>query len=233
MSRRILPGAALLLMVLAMLFALVSQRPFMSRLALLLQGGFGASLPNAFLFLLAQIGVAALGFVPASLMAITAGATYGAVQGFCLSAVGLMIGGSLAFLISRSALRPWVEKWVSRHPRFVRLERAVGADGWRFVCLVRMSPIMPFALTSYCLGLTRIDHRAFVLGTLASLPSLACFVAMGALGQAGWQARRTGIDYVNIALIAVGIIATLLVTWRIRIFLRQSAESVTTAPAEG
>ncbi|MFT3968126.1 MAG: VTT domain-containing protein [Sphingobium sp.] len=174
------------------------------------------------LFLVIQICVAAIGFLPASLMAIGAGATYGLGYGLLISSIGLMIGGWLSFLLSRSVFRPWIERWLNGHPRFRRLEEAVDADGWRFVCLLRMSPVMPFALTSYGLGLTGVTHRAFALGTLASLPSLACYVAMGALGHASWGMGSGNSSYLNSFLLAIGAVATILVALRIRKFIAKA-----------
>ena len=61
------------------------------------------------------------------------------------------------------------------------------------VTLLRISPVMPFALTSYGLGLTRISQRDFLAGTLASLPSLAGYVALGALGKEGLRLEDAGL----------------------------------------
>jgi uncharacterized membrane protein YdjX (TVP38/TMEM64 family) len=225
MSRTIPAITAGVLLLLIAASALASHLPFVPDLLTRISKDGGAGSAHWLLFLTIQIGVATIGFVPASLMAIVAGATYGLYQGFLISSISLMIGGSLAFGLSRSVLRPWIEGWVSRHPRFVRLEQAVNADGWRFVCLVRLSPVMPFALTSYCLGLTTINHRSFTVGTLASLPALACYVATGALGHASWQLGNAGIDYVSFLLLLTGVAATLLIAWRIRHFLSKSMDN--------
>jgi uncharacterized membrane protein YdjX (TVP38/TMEM64 family) len=217
--KRVLPAlTAIVLILLALLAAIAARLPSVARFATEAAEVSAANvgMTHWLMFLGVQVGVAAIGFVPASLMAVTAGATYGIYQGFLISSVGLMAGGSLAFILSRSVLRPWVERLLSRHPRFIKLEQAVGPDDWRFVCLVRLSPVMPFALTSYCLGLTTVNHRAFSLGTLASLPALACFVAIGALGRAGWQAGTTNAGYINLALIAMGLIATVFVALRVK-----------------
>ena len=137
------------------------------------------------MFVGAQTLIAMVGVVPASLLGIAAGAVYGIVGGFLLSAVGTLLGGWIAFVLARSLLRPWVERMLARrvNSRLVRLDAAVARDGWRFVCLLRISPVMPFALTSYALGLTEISGRDYLLGTLASLPALAGYVALGALAR--------------------------------------------------
>ncbi|GAC1484520.1 MAG: hypothetical protein NVS2B11_10200 [Acetobacteraceae bacterium] len=90
--------------------------------------------------------------------------------------------------------------------RLAGLDAAMGRDGWRFVCLLRISPVMPFALTSYALGLTTIPGRDYLLGTLASLPALMGYVAVGALARHGVTGGAMG--PLNWVLLAVGGVAT-------------------------
>lgn len=145
-------------------------------------------------FTLAQMVVAMAGIVPASLLGIAAGAVYGLFQGFLIASVGTLLGGWFAFKLARSLLRDWVEQRMARSGgrRFADLDAAVARDGWRFVCLLRISPIMPFAMTSYALGLSRIAGRDYLLGTLASLPALAGYVGVGALTEQGLQTSNSG-----------------------------------------
>lgn len=136
-------------------------------------------------FAVGQVVVAASGILPASLIAIMAGATFGLGWGIVISATATMLGGWLAFLLSRSVLRRFIERFVRRHAAFAKLDQGMTQEGWRLVMLLRVSPVMPFAMTSYGLGLTRISQRDFLLGTVATLPALIGYVAIGALGQHG------------------------------------------------
>jgi uncharacterized membrane protein YdjX (TVP38/TMEM64 family) len=172
--------------------------------------------PKAWLmFGAAQIGVAALGVLPASLMAAGAGAAFGFGPGFLLSSIGTMTGGWLAFALSRSALRPFIARLLERGPAMA-FDRAIADDGWRFVCLLRVSPLMPFAATSYGLGLTGVSHRAFLKGTLASFPALAGYVAVGAF------ASIPGAGLLHMAFIGAGVAATLALGLRINTLLRRA-----------
>jgi uncharacterized membrane protein YdjX (TVP38/TMEM64 family) len=173
-------------------------------------------LPGWLLFTILQIVVAAFGFLPASLMAIAAGAAYGLWWGFLLSTVGTMVGGSLAFLLSRTALRPLIERMLARNKHFVRFDAAVSADGWKSICLMRMSPVMPFAATSYGLGLTSIGLRTFAIGTLASLPALLAYVAIGTFGETGFELERHQIGIARAGMLALGAAATILAIFRLR-----------------
>lgn len=182
-----------------------------------------ASGPRGWLvFTAVQIGVAALGILPASLLAIAAGLSYGLWLGFALSASGTLIGGWLAFLLSRSILRPWIAQLLMSRERLAKFDMAVARDGWRFVCLMRVSPLMPFAATSYGLGLTGIDNRQFLLGTLASLPALLGYVATGAFARAGWAMTQNNSGLLQGTMLVSGLAATIFAGLRVQRMLRIS-----------
>ena len=166
------------------------------------------------IFALAQTVIAMTGLVPAALLGVVAGAIYGLTTGFVLVAASTMIGSLLGFLIARSTLRGFVEPILARHPAFTHGDGFVARDGWRSVCLLRVSPVMPFAVTSYVLGLSSIGVRDYVVGTLASLPSLLAYVFLGTLPDAGLStsSRFTPLHW---ALLAAGAAATSLFLVRV------------------
>ncbi len=163
-----------------------------------------------------QVLIAACGILPASAMAVMAGAAYGLVWGLAISGVCTLLGGWIAFLLSRSLLRPWIERLLTRSPSSSKFDEALEGEGWHFVFLLRISPVMPFALTSYGLGLTSISQRDYLLGTLASLPAMASYVALGAMGRQGMTMSLKNGDPMQWALLIVGVIAMVLVIARAR-----------------
>ena len=173
------------------------------------------------IFALVQMLVALIGILPASLLGLAAGAVYGIALGFGLSAIGVLLGAAIAFVLARSALRPAIARRLARDGHLARLDDAVGRDGWRLVLLLRVSPVMPFSLTSYALGLSAIRPRDYALGTLAALPALLLYVAIGTLGASGLAALR-GHAPLHLALIGIAIIATALLTWRLGRLVRRS-----------
>lgn len=175
-------------------------------------------------FALGQIVIAASGILPASMFAMIAGATYGFGQGLAISVICTMLGGWLAFALSRSVLRGWVERWLRRTPAANRFDAALGAESWRFVLLLRISPVMPFALTSYGLGLTRIGQRDYLFGTLASLPALVGYVAMGCLGRVGMTMATRSSSPLGFAMLAAGIAAVAYALLRVRAVLQRVAQ---------
>ncbi len=166
-------------------------------------------------FVLLQALVALVGFLPASLLGLAAGAVYGIGLGFVLAAIGILLGAGAAFWLARSALRPAIVRVVARRDGLGRFDAAIRRDGWRLVLLMRVSPVMPFSITSFALGLSGIGPADYALGTLAALPALGLYVTLGALGVQGITALRTGPGWLHIGLIGAGLVATVVLTLRI------------------
>ncbi len=165
------------------------------------------------LFAAVQVLVAVSGILPASMLGVAAGVLYGLHAGFLVSGASTLAGAVLAFALSRSVLRPAVAKFLARRPRLRELDGMVARDGWRMACLLRVSPVMPFAATSYALGLSSIGLRDYVIGTLAAMPALFGYVLLGTLagsGMAVWSSRPLGGW-----MLALGVIATLVLTLRV------------------
>jgi uncharacterized membrane protein YdjX (TVP38/TMEM64 family) len=166
--------------------------------------------PGAAVFAILQISVAVIGVLPASVLGMAAGAVYGLVPGFLLAAASTLAGAVLSFFLSRSLFRAAAERLVARQPRLQHLDALVARNGWKIVCLLRVSPVMPFAATSLALGLSAVGLRAYAVGTLASLPALCGYVFIGTLADTGLSAWSTGASPIRWALLSIGGLATLI-----------------------
>jgi uncharacterized membrane protein YdjX (TVP38/TMEM64 family) len=172
--------------------------------------------------------------VPGSLLTLTAGALFGLWPGvpvvFCASTVG----SSLAFLVARHVARPWVEAWAAGHPRFAAVDRAVSAEGTRMVFLLRLTPLVPFTVLNYLLGLTRIRWRDMVLASPGTLPGTFLYVYYGhvigdvAAVAAGARPPRSPAQY---AILATGLVAAVLVAMRVAAVARRALTDTDLAPA--
>lgn len=163
------------------------------------------------------IGYAAftVAFIPGSVLTLAAGALFGVLRGTALAFAGATLGSTLAFLVSRYLARPWVERRVSQDRRVRRLDRAVGVHGFRLVFLLRLSPVLPFALMNYALGVTRVRFRDYLLASFGMIPGTLLYVWTGKLAGdvaevAGGTPVHRGPAYWS--LIAVGFGATVAVT---------------------
>lgn len=160
-------------------------------------------------------GVAAVVLVPASLLTMAAGAAFGVPLGVAVALTGASLGAALAFLVGRHLARSRVERSLAGHPDFAAIDRAIGRDGRRIVFLLRLSPLFPYNLMNYALGLTTVRFRDYVVASVGMLPATAVYVYYGKVvgdlaALAAGTAPVRGPWYY--ALLAVGIAATIGVT---------------------
>jgi uncharacterized membrane protein YdjX (TVP38/TMEM64 family) len=175
----------------------------------------GLGVRGAAMFAMVQLLVAVSGILPASLLGVAAGVIYGLVPGFALAAVSTWAGALLSFFLSRSLFRATIEHLAVRRPRLRDLDARIAQDGWKLVCLLRISPVMPFSATSLVLGLSAVGLRDYAIGTLASLPALFGYVFIGTLADTSLSAWATGASSVRLILLAIGGLATLILVLRL------------------
>jgi uncharacterized membrane protein YdjX (TVP38/TMEM64 family) len=163
--------------------------------------------------------VATVALVPGSLLTLAAGAIFGLLWGTLYAFVGATIGACLAFLLARHAVRPWVERRLRDEPRFAKIDRAIARRGFRVVFLLRLSPVLPFNVLNYALGLTRVSFADVVLSSIGMLPGTMLYVYSGtviggvARLAAGTEVPRTSGYYLVVALgLAATVVVTLLLT---------------------
>jgi uncharacterized membrane protein YdjX (TVP38/TMEM64 family) len=162
------------------------------------------------LFVLVYV-VATVFLVPGSLLTLGAGAVFGVVRGCLYVSIASTLGATCAFLVGRHLARDWVERRIAGHPAFNAMDQAVAADGWKIVGLARLSPVLPFVLLNYALGLTRISLKGYVLASwIGMLPGTVMYVYLGSLARAGTgNGEQTPAQW---AFYAVGLVATVAVT---------------------
>ncbi|MBV1829596.1 TVP38/TMEM64 family protein [Komagataeibacter sp. AV436] len=178
-----------------------------------------------------QILVALCGILPASATAMGIGAAYGIVDGFLLAAPATMIGALLSFVLARSFLRGFINRLLRKKTWLDRLDHVLSAEGWKIACLFRLSPIMPFSLTSYALGMSALSLRDYMIGTLASLPALLGYIAMGALtARSLTSVSGESASWIHAAILIVGAAATFALVWHLnRVISRILSTDRTTA----
>ncbi len=91
--------------------------------------------------------------------------------------VAATIGASLAFLISRYFARQAVVNWLGSNQKFQRLDRLTEERGAIIVALTRLTPLFPYNLLNYGLGLTRVPFWTYVFWSwLCMLPGIMLYV---------------------------------------------------------
>jgi uncharacterized membrane protein YdjX (TVP38/TMEM64 family) len=134
-------------------------------------------------FALAYIGLTVL-LIPGSLLTIGAGTIFGLRVGLITVIIGANLGALCSFVLARTFLRQKVTAWAERNPRFAALDRAIGDQAFKVALLSRLSPVFPFTLLNYLLGMTRIGLGTYMLANLIGmLPGTFLYVYLGAAGR--------------------------------------------------
>jgi uncharacterized membrane protein YdjX (TVP38/TMEM64 family) len=141
------------------------------------------------LFILIYV-VAAVLFVPGSILTLGAGAVFGLVRGCIYVSVASTLAATAAFLVSRYAAREWVTSKLRDGSRIDLIDSAVAEQRWKIVLLTRLSPLFPFTLLNYAFGLTRVRLRDYILGSwIGMMPGTVLYVYAGSLAGAGLGTR--------------------------------------------
>jgi uncharacterized membrane protein YdjX (TVP38/TMEM64 family) len=174
--------------------------------------------------------LAVVAFVPGSLLTLAAGAIFGVLKGTILVWIAAMLGSTGAFLVARYFARSAVERRIQGDPRFAAIDRAVGDQGRRIVFLLRLSPVFPFNLLNYALGLTRVRLLDYVVAGIGMLPGTLLYVYSGkvagdvAAAAGGAAPARGPAEY---ALLGVGLLATIVVTTLVTRIARRALREAT------
>jgi uncharacterized membrane protein YdjX (TVP38/TMEM64 family) len=135
--------------------------------------------------------VAPLLLLPASVLTLGAGFLYGPLWGTVFASPVSVGAASLAFLLGRTLARRAVERRIEGDARFAAIDRAVGELGFKIVFLLRLSPVVPFNLLNYALGLTRVRFATYLVASfLGMLPGTFLYVSLGSAATSAAQLAR-------------------------------------------
>ena len=177
-------------------------------------GGFGPA--GVAIFILVYAAAAVL-FIPGSVLTIGAGFAFGLLWGTVAVSAGSTLGAGLAFLVSRHLARARISSMAQKNGRFAAIDQAIGREGWKIVLLLRLSPLIPFNLSNYLYGLTAVSFWPYLLASwVGMLPGTVLYVYLGVAGKASLEAaagQGGGHDWMRMAFLAAGLVATIAVTW--------------------
>lgn len=182
--------------------------------------------------------VAVVGFVPGSVLTLAAGAIFGLAAGTVYVFVAATLGATAAFLIARFVARDWATRRLAGNERFQAIDDAIAEQGGRIVFLLRLSPVFPFSVLNYALGLTKVRLRDYVLACLGMIPGTLLYVYSGKVAgdvaavAGGVQVERgAGYYAVLLAGLAATLLVTVLVTRMARRALQRATDTDVTAEA--
>jgi uncharacterized membrane protein YdjX (TVP38/TMEM64 family) len=152
------------------------------------------------LLFVAAYTVRPLTLLPATIPTVAAGLLWGPAYGLLFTLIGENLSASFAFCLARWLGRDWLIGFHD-HPILKRVDRHLMEDGIITVLLMRLV-FVPFDLTNFACGLTKMRYTDYAIGTaIGILPGAAIFVLFGS----AWSEPR------NLAISAVLFAGSLLV----------------------
>ena len=173
----------------------------------------GAGTIGVLLFIAAYV-VATVALLPGSVLTLAAGFAYGPIGGLLVASPASVIAATIAFLLGRTGLRGWVQRQIATSPRARALDRAVAKDSFRLILLLRLSPVIPFNVLNYALGISEASLGRYVAASfIGMLPGTWMYVYLGSLATTAaglTEASRAG-STGKLTLTLVGLAATIAV----------------------
>lgn len=167
---------------------------------------------------LASAGVFAVSYVLSVLALLptlpadfVAGALWGPLLGGLVAAGSTLVGTTVAFLVARKLFgQPLARRLRGR--RLTRLQQEFDAQGWQFVALIRLNPLLPAGLLNYLLGLTSMGVLTYVWATALFLLPQVFITALIGYEMGGVMTKGGNIDLIKgfIAMSGVSLLAVVM-----------------------
>lgn len=206
---RIVLAVILLAAVVAALFIAQIPHSLGSALEAIQGGGVWA-----FVLVVALYLPVCLLLLPSTPLNLASGFLFGMLWGIGVASLASILSAAVAFLLGRFLLREWLERRLAAQPGFQAADMAFGEQGLKIVLLVRLCTLLPFGLTSYAFGTTRVSLGRFTLGTLfGRLPQVVFCAYLGSTARslAELATGRTETSIGEQILLGLGFFATLAV----------------------
>jgi uncharacterized membrane protein YdjX (TVP38/TMEM64 family) len=161
---------------------------------------------------------AGLSLLPTHAVSLVGGMLFGGVGGTMAATASVTLAALLAYLVMRPMSSRRTASLLSRRPRAQAVQQALLHSGSRrttsVVVLVRLSPLMPFALTNMLMAALGTRLPEFTTGTVLGLMPRVALVAFAGEGLRELDLSR-GSDRVTLAVGTVVTVAALVVLGRI------------------
>ncbi|QLY79354.1 TVP38/TMEM64 family protein [Clostridium intestinale] len=132
------------------------------------------------IYIALQIVQIVIFFIPGDIMQISAGFIFGPIRGFLLSFLGICLGTSVVFFISRKLGKPFVNKIVSEKDTWIihKLEKfkehpMKDKKLKKIVFFTYLIPGIPKDILGYICGVSEIKYKDFIIySSIARIPAL-------------------------------------------------------------
>eukprot|EP00485_Elphidium_margaritaceum_P008400 CAMPEP_0202693094 /NCGR_PEP_ID=MMETSP1385-20130828/7305_1 /ASSEMBLY_ACC=CAM_ASM_000861 /TAXON_ID=933848 /ORGANISM="Elphidium margaritaceum" /LENGTH=414 /DNA_ID=CAMNT_0049348733 /DNA_START=59 /DNA_END=1303 /DNA_ORIENTATION=- len=126
--------------------------------------------------------------------------------------VSELIGSTIAFLSARYLLRKTIKSIAAKYPKFTLIDAAVKKNGFRVTLLFRMSPVTPYNLFNYFMGLTSVRFMDYTLASIGILPNFFVWCFIGASMHHIYQLSQIDITS-NIPLLVITLVGFLFIVF--------------------
>ena len=134
-----------------------------------------------------------------------------------------VISGSISKpseIISRFLIRNYIKRKFQNNERFKSIDDGIKEESWKIVILARLSPVIPFFILNYALGITKIRFFHFIIASwIGMIPGTMTYVLMGSMGKAIVYGKKSLLEW---GLLGIGIIATVFVSILISKIVKKS-----------
>jgi len=110
-------------------------------------------------YIVIYIAVTALSLPGAAILTLAGGAIFGLLWGTVIVSFASTIGATLAFIVSRTLLRHWVQKRFGN--KLKTINDGIKKDGAFYLFTLRLVPLFPFFVINLLMGLTPIRTATF------------------------------------------------------------------------
>jgi len=159
--------------------------------------------------------------MPATPMTFSAGYLFGLPVGFAVALTASAGASVLCFGLSRTFLHPLIKRIASRNKLFRQVNRAIELKGGQILFMLRLSPLLPFAIMCYACGLSSMPFSVFFLANLLGfIPCTLGTVYLATVLRTCTQAAA-GVGAAKSWTYAVGAVVTVfLIAWASRVAQR-------------
>ena len=172
-------------------------------------------------FVLYVVGTVIL--APSPLMSIAAGVAFG-WWGLPLAVISATAGATCSFCLSRYFFGETLEDWLMQRPVSKAAKSAVDEEGWRVILLLRLSPVVPFGLLNYLLGLTNTSVTTYLIWTaIGILPGSIVDIYIGVVGANAGNAAQFAYLVLGLAATAAVVV---LINFKARAYLREAGVKI-------
>lgn len=182
---------------------------------------------GTFVFLLSTIVFCGLSLLPTNVIGLVGGWAFGFELGAVVLLTGVVGSAFISFLVNSRISGGKLPDFADRYPRASAVYRSLLRDNfWRttaIIILLRISVIMPFALTNFLMASARVPLRSFLFGTaVGMLPRSTAMVFIGS-GLSELDLSNSKDTY----MFAFGVLATILTVIVIASIARRALERIT------